>query len=68
MEETMETTNERQALPALLTVEETAKALRVGRTLTWALVRRGEIKSIRLGRRVFVPCREVDRLLRGEVM
>lgn len=40
----------------LLTVEEAAERLRIGRTLAWRLVRTGELESIRIGklRRVHV--------------
>ena len=45
----------------LLTVEELAQRLRIGRGLAWALVRRGEIASIRIGqRRVLVPASAVS--------
>ncbi len=46
-----ETTTER----LLLTVEEAARHLNIGRTLAWQLVRQGEMPSIRLGRCVRVP-------------
>jgi excisionase family DNA binding protein len=40
----------------LVTVEEAAAMLSLGRTLTWALVRKNELRSIRVGktRRVVV--------------
>ncbi len=46
--------------PLLLTVEETADILRVGRTLAWALVRDGVLPSVRLGRCVRVPLRALE--------
>lgn len=39
----------------LLTVEETARRLGIGRTLAWRLVRSGDLPSVRLGRLVRVP-------------
>ncbi len=45
------TTNER----LLLTVEEAARRLGIGRTLAWRLVRSGQLPSVRLGRLVRVP-------------
>lgn len=45
------TTNER----LLLTVEEAAERLGIGRTLAWQLVRQGGLPSVRLGRCVRVP-------------
>lgn len=50
------TTNER----LLLTVEEAARRLGIGRTLAWRLVRRGELPSVRLGRLVRIPERALD--------
>lgn len=46
-----DTTTER----LLLTVEEAARNLNIGRTLAWQLVRQGELPSIRLGRCVRIP-------------
>jgi excisionase family DNA binding protein len=45
-----------QETKLLVTVEEAAAMLSLGRTLTWALVRKGELSSIRVGksRRVIV--------------
>lgn len=39
----------------LLTVPEAARALRIGRNLAYALVARGELPSVRLGRIIRVP-------------
>ncbi len=50
------TTNER----LLLTVEEAAERLAIGRTLAWQLVRKGEIPMVRLGRCVRVPRRALE--------
>ena len=53
----------------LLTVEEAARRLGIGRTLAWRLVRSGELPSVRLGRLVRVPERNLqvwlDRRCRG---
>ena len=51
-----ETTNER----LLLTVEEAARRLGIGRSLAWALVRKGELPSVRLGRLVRIPVRGLE--------
>ena len=46
-----------------LTVEETAKLLGIGRQLAYDRVRTGQIPAIRLGRRLVVPKRALERLL-----
>ena len=38
-----------------LTVEETASVLGLGRTATYEAVRRGQLPSRRLGRRIIIP-------------
>jgi excisionase family DNA binding protein len=48
-----------------LTVEEVAKALHVSRTLAFQAVHRGEIPSIRVGRRILVPRAALERMLEG---
>jgi excisionase family DNA binding protein len=44
----------------LLTVEETAQRLQIGRTLAWQLVREGQLPIVRLGRCVRVPLRALE--------
>lgn len=55
----------------LLTVEQTAHALGLGRTFTWHLVMTGEIESIVIGKKARrVPCDAIDAYierLRGQV-
>jgi excisionase family DNA binding protein len=53
-------------LPAVLTVEETAELLRIGRSAAYEGVRAGEIPSIRVGRCIRVPKHRLEQLL-GEV-
>ncbi len=50
------TTNER----LLLTVEEAARRLGIGKTLAWELVWDGVLPSVRLGRCVRVPLRALE--------
>ena len=56
--------------PLLATVEETAELLRLGRTTTYELVMRGEIPSVKIGRRRLVVrsglSHYVDRLTNAE--
>jgi len=47
----------------LLTLRETASALRLGSTMTWQLVARGEIPCVRLRRRVLVARADLDRFI-----
>ena len=75
------TQNERQLrllqvddLPEVLTVEEAAAILRIGRGAAYALARRWRASGgreglpvIELGRTLRVPRRELDRLLQGSV-
>jgi excisionase family DNA binding protein len=44
----------------LLTVEEAARWLGIGRTLAWRLVQAGQLPSVRLGRCVRVPRRALE--------
>lgn len=46
-----------------LTVEETAHALGISRTLAYEAARTGELPTIRIGRRLLVPKAALDRLL-----
>lgn len=48
-----------------LTVEEAAALLGISRAFAYEAVRRGEIPSIRIGRRVLVPRVALDRLVSG---
>ena len=44
----------------LLTVEEAANQLRIGRTTAWGLVKNGELPSVQIGRLRRVPSSAVD--------
>jgi excisionase family DNA binding protein len=46
-----------------VSVEEAGRLLGISRGHAYALVNRGEIPSLRLGRRIVVPMRAIDRLL-----
>lgn len=46
-----------------LSVEEAARQLGIGRTLAWAKVRDGTIRSIRLGDRVLIPVEVLRQVL-----
>lgn len=49
--------------PAVLTVAETARLLRIGRTACYAAIQSGDIPSIRVGRSVRVPRHRLVQLL-----
>jgi excisionase family DNA binding protein len=49
-----------------LTVEEVAATLGISRAFAYEAVRRGEIPSIRIGRRVLVPRAALERLIDGD--
>lgn len=53
-------TGERDSKRVLLTVEEAAKRLNIGRTKTYALVRSGQIASVRIGRLRRVPAEAIE--------
>lgn len=46
-----------------LTIEETARLLGIGRQLAYEKARTGEIPVIKIGRRLLVPRRALERLL-----
>lgn len=52
---------------AVLTVEETRAQLGLSRGLIYAAIRRGEIPSIRVGRRILIPRAALDQLLSWHV-
>lgn len=56
---------EQPATSATLTVKDAAARLGFGRSTVHEMVRRGDIRAVRAGRRVQIPVTEVDRLLAG---
>lgn len=57
---------QRDAVSKTMTVEEAAVVLGISRTTAYECVRRGELRAVRLGRRLVVPRLVVDQLLAGE--
>lgn len=53
-------------LPLILTVEETAAFLRIGRSCAYEAIRAGEIPSVRIGRSIRVPRCRLEALLGPE--
>lgn len=54
-------------MDALLTVEEAAKRLRVGRSMAYSLVASGELQSIKIGKLRRVPLVAVERYVAGKL-
>lgn len=52
--------------PAVLKVAAVAKLLGLGRDAAYGAIQRGEIPSLRFGRRIVVPRAALQRLLNGE--
>ncbi len=51
-----------------ITVDEAAKALGIGRNTAYEAVRRGEIPSIKIGKRLLVPVVALERMLTDEAV
>jgi excisionase family DNA binding protein len=49
----------------VLTLNEVAALLRISRGLAYEAARRGEIPTIRIGRRLLVPAAALERMLAG---
>ena len=47
-------------LPLALTVLEAGQVLRVGRSVTYELVRSGQLRSVRIGRSIRMRSRKID--------
>lgn len=50
---------------ATLTVEEAGRLLGIGRGTAYEAARRGELPTLKLGRRLVVPVQALDRMLAG---
>jgi excisionase family DNA binding protein len=50
--------------PLLLTPEEAATALRIGRTTVYALMRAGDLRPVHIGRSCRLPRAELERYVR----
>jgi excisionase family DNA binding protein len=55
-------------LPAVLTVEEAAQVLRIGRGAAYEGVRAGEIPAVRIGRTIRVPRSRLLALIDGDAL
>jgi excisionase family DNA binding protein len=52
----------------LWSVAEARLMLGISKSQAYRMVRNGEIKSVRLGRRILIPPTEVERLMLGDAM
>jgi excisionase family DNA binding protein len=62
-----DSTAESQGDRLVFSVEEAAYLLNISRALAYELVARGEVPSIRLGRRIVIPKRQLEIVLEGPV-
>ena len=51
--------------PLVYSVAEAGKRLGLSRGLMYEAIRTGKIPSVRIGRRILIPCAALDRLLGG---
>jgi excisionase family DNA binding protein len=49
--------------PILTSINETAKALNLGRTSIYALIREGRLEAVKMGRRTLVKVESIRRLI-----
>lgn len=49
--------------PLLLSINETAKALSLGRTSIYALIKEGRLETVKLGRRTAIKVESIRRLV-----
>ncbi len=50
--------------PILVTVDDAAAMLSIGRTAAWELVRKRKIKSVKIGRTRRIPLNEIEEYVR----
>jgi excisionase family DNA binding protein len=53
----------RKDMPTVLTVFEVAKILRIGKIAAYQAIARGDVPSIRIGRRILVPRHALEQML-----
>jgi excisionase family DNA binding protein len=61
----MTTTDTVTAVRLVLTVEEAADRLGIGRTLMYALITTGEVESVRIGRLRRIPAAALENYVKG---
>lgn len=58
--------DEHRLQPMTVTVEEAGRALGIGRNAAYEAVKRGQIPSLKLGRRIVVPIAGLEQLVAGK--
>lgn len=61
-------TTPRAPAARLASVNTACATLDISRSFFYALRRRGEIQTVKLGGKTFVPVRELDRIVRGHTV
>lgn len=59
---------ERTVLPVAHSVEEAAKALGIGRTFVFQLIKEGKLKAVKIGRRTLIPVKEEEAFIARQGM
>jgi excisionase family DNA binding protein len=49
--------------PVSFSVEAAARALGISRSLAWRLIREGQLRAVKIGRRTVVPVKECEALI-----
>jgi excisionase family DNA binding protein len=52
--------------PLALRVKDFARTVGIGKTKTFAMIKSGELRTVRLGRRLVIPMSEARRLIEGD--
>ena len=58
-------TDTARAVPLLVTAQEAADVLGVGRTKLYELINRGELRPVHIGRSLRLPVAELERFVEG---
>ena len=53
----------RKNAPTVFTVDEVARILRIGRISAYQAIERGDVPSIRIGRRILIPRMALEQML-----
>lgn len=51
--------------PITYRIEDVVQLIRIGRSTIYAMIKRGEVRSIKIGGRTLIPSTEIQRLLKN---